>query len=83
MTVAGCEQCARMPGRVAFSALLAGIGLFQAGDDAQQRGLAAAGRAQQRHQLAAGEVQADIVQRGEGAEGLADMVYLYAHLSFP
>ena len=40
----------------------AAVGRLQAGDDAQQRGLAAARRPQQRHQLARGERQADIVQ---------------------
>ena len=60
-----------------------GVGLFEAGDDAQQRGLAAAGRAQQRHQLAGGDVQADVVERLEGAKALADLVDDDAHAVCP
>ena len=41
-----------------------GVGKFQAGDDAQERGLAGAGRAQQRHQLARGNLQADVLVIG-------------------
>jgi hypothetical protein len=43
----------------------AGVGRFQAGDDAQQRGLAAARRAQQRDQFAGVDVQVDVLQRVE------------------
>ena len=34
-----------------------GVGEFQAGDDAQKRGFAGAGRAQQRHQFARWDLQ--------------------------
>ena len=46
---------------------------FQAGDDAQQGGLARAGRPEQRHQLAGMDRQADVVERRELAEALRDV----------
>ena len=49
------------------------IGGLQAGDDAQQRGLARARRAEQRDQLAGGHVEAHVVERDEAAERLAQM----------
>ncbi|MOA07159.1 hypothetical protein D3C78_1268420 [compost metagenome] len=52
---------------------------FQAGDDPQQGGLAAAGRAEQRHQLAAVDIQVDLVERLEGVEVLADVADFNAH----
>mmetsp|Transcript_1013 Transcript_1013/g.2513 ORF Transcript_1013/g.2513 Transcript_1013/m.2513 type:complete len:443 (-) Transcript_1013:3285-4613(-) len=57
----------------------AAVGLLQAGDDAQQRGLAAARGAEQRDQLAAGEFQADVTEGGEVAEALVDVFDLDAH----
>ena len=57
-------------------ATAARIGLLQAGDDAQQRRLARAGRAEQRDQLAAGNVEADVVEREEGPNDLADVAGL-------
>ena len=51
---------------------LAGIGLFESADDAQQRRLAAAGRAEQRGQLTARDVQVDTFERDEVAEPLGD-----------
>ncbi|KAG1436387.1 hypothetical protein G6F56_013578 [Rhizopus delemar] len=41
---------------------------FEAGDGAQYRGLAAAGRPQQRHELARFDVQRHVIQRAELAE---------------
>jgi len=48
---------------------------LKAGDAAQQRGLAAARRPQQAHQLAGGDVQRHIVERGEGTETLVDTTH--------
>ena len=45
---------------------------LQPGDDAQQRGLAAARRAQEADELALGDLQVDVAQRREAAEILAD-----------
>ena len=59
------------------------VGVFEAGDDPEQRGLAAAGRAQQRDQLARREVQRDAVERDEAAEGLADVLDFDAHGTSP
>ena len=56
------------------------VRFFQAGDDAQQGGLAGAGRAQQTHQLALGHVQGNVIQCGEAAERLADAVNADAHV---
>ena len=47
-----------------------GIAVVQAGDNPQQRRLARAGRPEQRHELAGGDLQADVVQRDEAAEAL-------------
>ncbi|ELS27672.1 hypothetical protein ppKF707_3599 [Metapseudomonas furukawaii] len=57
----------------------AGIRRFQAGDDAQQAGLAAPGRAEEGHELAAVDIQVDVVERAEGAEGLADITDFDGH----
>ncbi|MNR17165.1 hypothetical protein D3C85_1338090 [compost metagenome] len=62
---------------------LASIGALQAGDDAQQRGLAAARGAQQRGQLAFVEVERDVVQRDEIAEMLLYVPDLNAHDGCP
>jgi hypothetical protein len=51
---------------------LAAVLLLQPGDAAQQRGLAAARRAEQAHQLTGGDVEGDVIQRGEGAEAFLD-----------
>lgn len=52
---------------------LATVLLLQTGDAAQQRGLAAARRAEQAHQLTGGDVEGDVIQRSERAEA-----FLYA-----
>ena len=51
---------------------LARFGNLEAGDDAQQRRLARAGRPEQRHQLAGADVEADPAQGRRGAELLDD-----------
>ncbi|MNO59880.1 hypothetical protein D3C76_504770 [compost metagenome] len=56
---------------------LAAVLAFEAGDAAQQRGLAATGWAEQAHQLARGDVQGDIVKRREGAEALVDIAHFH------
>ncbi|MNT80565.1 hypothetical protein D3C72_2200450 [compost metagenome] len=61
---------------------VAHIRSFQSGDDPQQGGLAAAGGAQQGHQLAAVDIQVDLVERLEGVEVLADVTDFDAHVSF-
>src|SRR3954447_5650043 len=58
----------RQVGRIgAFDGDLAGVGGLEARDDAQQRRLAPAARAEQRGQLTGGDVERDVVDRGEGA----------------
>ena len=47
---------------------LAAVGVFQSGDDAQERGFAAAGRAEQGNEFAGGDVEVDVFQRVETAE---------------
>ncbi len=49
----------------------AGIRLFEAGDQPQQRGLAAAGRSEQRKELALVDVERKLIDGGEAAEALA------------
>ena len=60
-------------GEVAF------IGIFQPGDDAQQRRLARAGGAEQGHELAGPDAEIDAVERGEIAEALDDAFQLDTH----
>lgn len=57
----------------------AAVRVFKPGDDPQQGGLAAPGRPQQRHQLAAVESQRDIVQRLEVTKGFPQITDLNAH----
>src|SRR5690606_15754242 len=57
----------------------AGIGLFEAGDDAQQRGFTAAGRTEQRHQFAGRKIQRHRIQRDEIAKRLIEVVYFDTH----
>ena len=47
---------------------LATVGVFQPGDDAQERGFAAAGRAEQGNEFAGGDVEVDVFQRVERSE---------------
>ena len=58
---------------------LPGIDGLEAGDRAQQRGLAGAGRAEQRQQFARLHLEAHVLEGGEGAEALGDVAYLDAH----
>ena len=58
---------------------LAGIGGLKAGDDPQQRGLAAAGGTEQRDQFAVGKVEADIVEGNVLVELFADIADFDAH----
>jgi len=53
---------------------LARVGHQEASDQVEQRGLAAAGRAEQRHQLAALHLQRDLVQRDDLAETFGDAI---------
>ena len=57
----------------------AAVRLLQAGDNPQQRGLARARRAKQRHQFAGGDRKAHVAQCRERAEGLADVADFNAH----
>ena len=70
----------RLSGRVlAVEVDRALIRRLQAGDDPQQRGLAGARGAEQRDQLAAGHVEAHVVEGDEVAECLAQVADLDAH----
>jgi hypothetical protein len=60
----------------------AAIGTFHAGDDAQQRRLAAAGRAEQGDQFAGRDVEIDVVERDEIAEALGDIADFDTHQVF-
>ena len=55
------------------------VGRLEAGDDAQQRGLARARGPEQRDQLAGVDPQIDLVDRGEGAEAPADVANFDGH----
>src|SRR5690606_7280208 len=59
----------------------AGRGPLEPGNEAQQGGLAGAGRAQQRNQLARDNIQRHIVQGRKAIEFLADVLYPYFHKS--
>ncbi len=56
-----------------------GIGKFQPGDDAQQRGLARAGRTEQGDEFAGFDLQAHVVQGGEASKLLGDVADFDAH----
>src|ERR1019366_3729448 len=59
---------------------LAGIvGKFQAGDGSEQRGLAGAGRAEQRDEFAGLDLEADVVERGEATEFFRDVFDFDTH----
>ena len=55
------------------------VGMQQAADHPQQRGLAGAGRAEQRNQLAGGDVQVDAVQRGHAGIVLGQALQVQLH----
>ena len=59
---------------------LPGIRRLHAGDDAQQRCLAAAGRAEQGNELASRDVELDIIERNKAAKTFTDTANFYAHL---
>ncbi len=56
------------------------IRVLEARDHAQQRRLAAAGRAEQRDELTRGEIERDVVERGELAEAFVQITNGDAHL---
>jgi hypothetical protein len=58
---------------------LSRIGELEACDDPQQRGLAAAGRPEQRDQFACRKIQRDVVERGEIAEAFLQIANDDAH----
>ena len=53
------------------------VGLLEAREHAQQRRLAAAGAAEDREQLAAQDVERNLVDRGDAAEVLGDLADLH------
>ncbi len=66
--------------RILFAEMdLAAIGKFEAGHHAQDGRLAGAGRAEQRHQFAALDVERDAMHGAEGFEGLDDRVEANVH----
>jgi hypothetical protein len=66
----------KMIDRLAVEQDLAGSLAQEAGDDAQQRGFAAAGRTQQRHQFARAKAQVDMFDGRRGAERVRDIPQL-------
>src|SRR3546814_6553020 len=56
-----------------------GVGKFEAGDAAQQRGLAGAGRPEQRDQLARCDVEINAAERSEATECILDAANLDVH----
>ena len=57
----------------------AAVGRLEPRDDAQERRLARAGRTKQGHEFTVVDRQADVVQRSEAAEGLADVLNFEMH----
>ena len=55
------------------------VGLLEAGDDPQERRFARAARPEQRGQRSLGDVERDVVERGEVAELLGDVLGLDPH----
>ena len=65
----------RQVGRIAASDEHApAVDLLEAGEAAKQRRLAAAGRSEQHDEVAVGDLEVDVVDRGHLAEGLANRV---------
>jgi hypothetical protein len=60
---------------------LARVGILEAGDDAQQRGLAAAARPEQRDEFARADLERDVAQGREFLEALRDVGDGDAHKS--
>src|SRR5690606_33947250 len=58
----------------------AGVGRLEASDEAEERGLAATGGAEERDERARQHLQRDAVHRRDGAVALDDLVELYAGL---
>ena len=74
----------RNVGRVLVAEIdVAAVGVFEAGDHAQDRRLAGARGAEQRDQLAALDVERDAVHGAERVEGLHDIVEADLHGVFP
>jgi hypothetical protein len=63
------RNCREVFAREQHAALVGGL---EAGEHAQKRGLAAAGRAEQREELALMDVEAELVHRGNVAKVLGD-----------
>jgi hypothetical protein len=55
------------------------VSMLEPGDDAQQRGLAAAARAEQRGELPGGDGDVHVLEGDEVAEALPDPLHLDAH----
>ncbi len=64
---------------LAIKTHVARIRKFQPGDNSQKRRLPGTGWSQQSHQFAAGDLQIDVVQRGELPEFLRDVDRFNAH----
>jgi hypothetical protein len=65
---------------LAIEGNLAGIGPVEAGDDAQQRGLAGTGRTEQRQQLAIVDLEIDAIEGFEATELLDEIPDFNGHL---
>ena len=61
---------------------VAGVGRLKAADDAQRRGLAAAGGAEQRQKLVVIDIQVDVVENLVPVVGLGDILELNDLLVF-
>jgi hypothetical protein len=61
----------------------AGVRLFEAADDPQQRGFPTATWAEERREPAAADLNGHVVERSEPAEGLADVNCRYSHRLIP
>jgi hypothetical protein len=61
----------------------AGVRLFEAADDPEQRGFPTAAWAEERGEPAAADLNGHVVERSDPAEGLADVNCRYAHRLIP
>ena len=66
-------------GVLAVEKHLTAVGGFQTRNDSQQGGFAAAGRPQQTHQFARGEIQRDSIEGHETAKPFGDVLHSNAH----
>src|SRR5690606_17098795 len=76
----GSGPCMQMRGFFVAEPYRAGVRSLESGQDAQNRALTAAGRAEQRHESAALDLEAHVVDGDEVAEAFGKIFYSDSHV---